>query len=211
MKNAQISPRELERRAQDDILVHNPTNLEFIQPFDRIAFKIPSIHEDKGYGEGNMVVPRYVAELYVKNMTDKILGEKQLNAVKEENERRIKNGMKVMDEYMGGEGDNFRRALRIDNESAREEVFAMLWQGVYREYGAGDLTLEQPLENRDNRTFEERMAEKYDKPVNVATPPAANPSQGNGTPPPESTEAVEPAPPATTDEAKNEVIAEVAA
>lgn len=202
MKNAQISPRERQRQALDEIMVHNPTNEEFRVAWDRVVFRIPPVTEDKGYGSGNEIVKRYIAENYVKHMTDKILGEKLLDAIQRENKKRVESGMKPMDKFMGGEEDAFAKQMGIGTEQKREEIFPILWKGVYKAYGFTDLDMIQDdNQERDDRSFEERMADKFDQPVQID-----NVSQ------PATTTALESSPEPQSDltqEAKNEAIADV--
>lgn len=199
MKNASISPRERQRQAQDLILVYNPTAEDHRQSWDRVIFVIPSKDRDMGYGNGLNAIPRYVAENYVKTMTDKILGEKLLEAIKEENDRRIKAGLKEMDKYMGGEMDNFAKQFGVNSESARTEVFPMLWKGIYKQYGAEDMMVTpQDEAPKDNRSLEERLADQYDFPAQTPQEPRMEESEPEA---PTEDELLE--------EKKNEAIADV--
>ena len=159
----QFNHREAQRKANDRILVFNPTEQDYTQRFDGIGFTIPNKNKDNGHGAGCAVVPRYVEQLYIKHMTDLILGGKQLDAIRDENKDRVSKGMKEMDKYIGGEGAMFAEKYKIDNDDQRTEIFKILYRGVVEEYGIDDVKVQNTgIKEYDPRSFEEKMEAELD-------------------------------------------------
>jgi hypothetical protein len=84
-------------------------------------------------GEAN--VPRYVRNLYVKKMTDKIIYTKTDKAVIAENEKRMEKGFSKMDLHT--EQPRMEGRLLKSLQGKREQIENILDRGVYREYGVG--------------------------------------------------------------------------
>lgn len=202
MATPQFNHREAQRKANDRILVFNPTETDYTQRFDGIGFLIPNKNKDNGHGNGLAVVPRYVSQLYIKHMTDLILGSQQLEAIRKENASRVEKGLKPMDKYMGGEQEEFAIKYKIDNEDARAEVFKLLYRGVVEEYGMDDIKTQQVgIKEYDPRSFEERMQDELD--ITAELPQNTR----NITSAPEDT--IPDLPDQTLEEKKNEVISDL--
>lgn len=129
--------RELERRSQDDVAVYNPTDDEHTEIFNRYAYRIPSRTQDKGYGKGIAILPRFVAENYIRNMTDKIIFREVQIGVDQENARRAKIGQSAMNKWE--EQPQFEVKLGIlMNPEKRLELQSILYKGIYKKFGDED-------------------------------------------------------------------------
>lgn len=143
--------QELERKAHDRIRVYNPTEEDFIVLWGGLTFEIPAKTKDLGHGKGQQILPRYIARNYVVKMTDRILGNRLVKAVKEANDLRASRGMSRMNHWE--ERDNFEAPFRTDNIEARDAIRPLLWLGIEEEFGgvvqtperARELTEEQKL------------------------------------------------------------------
>lgn len=141
--------RELERRSQDTIIVFNPTRQTRKVIWNRF------IHVVKPQEEA--VLPRYIAEKYVREMVDFLILDKNSERVKIENERRIRAGMKVMDAQ---EREVFD--WRTNNAELRKQYVPMVYRGVAEEYGK--YTESAPtLEQAPTTTTDEDIIGKIDR------------------------------------------------
>ena len=132
--------KEMQRRANDRIRVYNPTDEDFKVAWDTTGsggvWTVPARTKDRGRGLGQEVLPRYVAISYVKHMTDKILGERMVNAVRAEDQRRIANGMRPMEIY-GNTPESrevFEKKFKTDDMDSRAKILKILWVGIEEEY-----------------------------------------------------------------------------
>jgi hypothetical protein len=76
------------------------------------------------------VLPRYIAEKYVKETVDTLILDRNTERVTLENERRIKAGMKAMDAQ---EREVFD--WRTNNADLRKQFIPMVYKGIAEEYG----------------------------------------------------------------------------
>jgi hypothetical protein len=60
-----IDHRELERRSQDRLKVLNPTKQDHVVVWDGFVHKVPA--------GGDAIFPRYIAEKYMREATDRLL------------------------------------------------------------------------------------------------------------------------------------------
>lgn len=165
--------REMARKAQDRIRVYNPTDADYTIRWDGIGFVVPARLKDNGNGGGQSILPRYIAQNYVKHMTDKILGEKMITAIKSENLRRQGTGQASMNQWE--ERIQFDTQFRIDNPDARRMVLEILWLGIEEEYGMEDPVREQD-QAYDPRPVDEQILATMDRParrLDPATTPTA--------------------------------------
>lgn len=145
--------RELERRSQDTIIVYNPTRETRKVVWNRF------IHVVKPQEEA--VLPRYIAEKYVREMVDFLILDKNAERVTIENERRIKAGMKVMDAQ---EREVFD--WRTNNSELRKQYVPMVYRGVAEEYGK--YTESAPALEQAPKTFtDEDIIGKIDKDIEL--------------------------------------------
>lgn len=138
-RNATPEQLELQRRSQDRILVHNPTDKDHIERWDRsftnVAYTIPNKDKDNGRGLGNAVIPRYIAENYVRHMMDEILGGKLYDAIRQRNKELKEKGEAQMTKYMGGDEETYVFSLLSTKQQDMRDLIPTLWVRVDEEYG----------------------------------------------------------------------------
>lgn len=168
--------RELERRSNDTIRVRNITNEDFIVRWGGYAFIVPGKDRDRGQGKGEAVLPRYIATNYVKHMADKILQQELLDAVKNENKRRLESGMAAMNKWE--EEYVFSQPFNINNVDLRRKVIQQLWLGIEEEYGMDLQPDDLSSHKRDPRSPDEQILAELERPVKkqYADMPAPIPS-----------------------------------
>lgn len=151
--------QEKERRANDLIRVYNPTNADAVVEWDKKngtkLFRVPASTE--------VVLIRYIAEKYIREMFDKMVMSEAMNAVKEENERRIKSGMAILDKTLKtGEQEQFESQFYVGNDEKARRIIALLYMGVENEFGV-DQALGAQEQVQDNRPVFERAMENVQK------------------------------------------------
>ena len=117
--------RELLRKSLDECKVLNPTSENYTIYWDKFPHNVPA--------NGEAIFPRYIANKYMKEMTDKQLTFRSDENVRMENERRVKKGMALMDKHT--EQPAFEANFAINKPELREPILRTLWGGVIKEYG----------------------------------------------------------------------------
>lgn len=114
--------RELVRRSNDQVKVHNPWSEDREVIWDRFVHVVPA--------NGEAVLPRYIAEKFVRETTDFLIMDRNRVRVEKENKKRVKAGQKEMDPQ---ERETFD--LRTNNKDLRAEYVRTIYRGVVSEYG----------------------------------------------------------------------------
>lgn len=155
---------ELHRRSLDLIVVNNPLNDPYTVIWNTVeAHLIPAGNQDIGYGNGNNMVPRFVAEKYMKEMTDKILTMEIDQMVANENKKRLKEGKEEMAKYQGGA--QFIMEKKTDTPSDRERIMKSLFVRIEREYAMGSEQEMEPRTDSFERTSDDKL---FDSIMNVS-------------------------------------------
>src|SRR3990167_2853078 len=162
--------QELERRANDLLRVYNPTDTDYVVEWDRKngtkLFRVPRREE--------AVLPRYIAEKYIREMYDKMINDTAMEAIKKENERRIKVGMAVMDKTLRtGEQQQFESKFYMGNDDKAKEMVALLYVGLETEFGVDRII--QSQEKIDDRPVFEKAMESVVNEKNNPTPQKVEP------------------------------------
>lgn len=145
-KNTSPEQAERARRAQDRILVHNPTDQDFLEEWNRsqtngepyVRYVIPAAHKDGGRGLGNAIVPRFIAEKYIIDMCDHIINRDLYDAIQAENKNRTDAGQAPLKKYDSADGNDelgFARQYMADKNEKMKEIIVQLWVRVDEEYG----------------------------------------------------------------------------
>jgi len=143
-------------------MVHNPLSEPYPFKWDGFITLIPAVTQDKGYGKGNALLDRGLANKYVKEMTDLFLTKLLDDATNAENGRRIEKGMKEMTEYE--EQPVFETKFRINDPEKRKETLDTVWLGVYHEYGMDVPATPEDTMISDNRPIDEQLLDTMNKP-----------------------------------------------
>lgn len=169
MENIEYTPqqvtnlRELERRSQDEIRVYNYTSEDFQVSWDRYLWTIPNKDRDTGSGKGQAILPRYVAENYVKHFTDKVLSIVKDKAIADEQERRKEKGQELL-KVDSEDRLRYETQFRIDNPEKRRDIIKKIWLGIEREYGVDQIPdMAQP--NLDDRSLDQKLLAELEKPA----------------------------------------------
>ena len=157
-KVKELIRRELERKANDQIRVYNPTTEDFEVSWDTFLFNVPGKDKDAGYGPGMSVLPRYIALNYIKHMTDKILTKRADDHIGEINKKRKDQGQPALNPQ---EREIEETPYRTDNADSRKEIIVQLWKGVEREYGIETAPARKEVA-RDSRPIEEQVVEEIE-------------------------------------------------
>lgn len=114
--------RELERRSNDRVQVYNPTNKDISVLWNKFVHRVPA-------GQ-NAILPRYVAEKFVKETVDSMINQENEKKVEAENKHRVSSGQKVMDAQ-----ERLVFDLRTNNPEVRRKYISQVYRGVVEEYG----------------------------------------------------------------------------
>lgn len=133
--------REMYARSLDTIRVHNPTKEDIILNYDRMGpkrtkFEVPHARRDVGKGKGNQDLPRYLAEIFTKQVIEQLITEKS-----------EKEWDKVKDKYRIEERSQYeeRYAIRTNNPEEWKKYIKNVWLGVVDKYGGE--ALPDPVDN----------------------------------------------------------------
>ena len=128
-QKAALAHRELERRANDEIKIFNPTGNDYVIRYGGYMWTVKKGNE--------MIVPRYIANHYIKHMTDALILEESARVVEREKKK-----------YRGNfwPGEEERIALRTNNPELRKKYIKALWLGVVRKFGMDEVP--ESIENK---------------------------------------------------------------
>ena len=147
---------EMERRANDLLIVYNPLSEDYIVYWDKAhgakRWRIPAQKDE--------VVPRYIARKYFFEMISKITMSKANQAVIKANEDRIKKGMAAMTKHE--EQFSFEMPMLTLSEEDYKKLLAILYKGIYQEYGIDREAAEEEKVTTDRRPVFDRALEKIE-------------------------------------------------
>ena len=138
--------REMYARSLDTIRVHNPTDKDVILNYDRMGTKkqrveIPHARRDIGKGKGNQDLPRYLAEIFTKQIVEQLI-----TAKSEKEWNKIKQNYRIDERPQYEE----RYAIRTNNPGEWKEIMPKVWLGVVSKYGGE--ALPDPAEKPEPKT-----------------------------------------------------------
>jgi hypothetical protein len=153
--------REMARKANDEILIYNPTHEIFQIRYGGYIHTVPEAKHDIGYGPGCIVVARYLALHYCKHMIDKLITEES-NRIVADAKRKYR-GTRWPEEEL-------RVALRTSNPELRKKYLLKIWKGVKRRFGLDETPVETGTKSEDVRPVDEQLIETLEKEINKPTP-----------------------------------------
>lgn len=157
--------REMYRKSMDSIRVYNPTQKDFVVEWDGFKHIVPSSKKDVGFGSGQKVFARYLANKYAKDMKDHLINtknEEEVKAMIEDAPRDLRA------KY---ESDPYERRVlydrvpRTDDPKRIKEIFEVIWMGVEERYGMDQAEADENDGKIDTRTIEEQMLAELDNPA----------------------------------------------
>jgi hypothetical protein len=161
---------EMERSSQDRLLVHNILDKPMkCQWGPSMTWELPSSKQDRGYGPGNFVVPRYIARKVCQEIIDEYYNLLQDGDIKAENARRAKAGQLPMTKWAMGEQENFQQQAGHYSRSEEEDnkLRAEIIIGVVEKYGLDTVTIQEKPEKPSLKNAHEVFFEKMNKKVNL--------------------------------------------
>lgn len=145
--------RELHRKSLDSIIVKNPTNEDITVIWDKFRHVVPANSERS--------FPRYIAMKYIREVTDKLIYQKEEDHVAEQNKKRLKRGNPPLT-AQEREQQALQYGIHLRNEELRKEIFNTLYGGISEEYGVDLPPTDQDKPKKDIRTFEEKMLDEME-------------------------------------------------
>jgi len=122
LKKAELIRREAERKSNDEIKVHNPTDQDYYVKEGGYNWKVPA--------QGDLICTRHLAMMYITHMIDKMILDESKEIV--EKARKKYNGP-----FWPAEEE--RIALRTNNPDLRKKYLPQLWKGVVRKFGLDEM------------------------------------------------------------------------
>ncbi len=125
-----VDTRERIRKSFDKIRVNNPFDVPYSTGWDGFHHVVPA--------HGYAILDRFLAEKWLEEMCKRLITEDADRAVKAENERRVRNGMAIMDKTRKtGEQYEFETPFYANWTSRFSEVIKKykLYGGIEQEYG----------------------------------------------------------------------------
>lgn len=161
---------EMERASQDRLLIHNILTKPIkCQWGPSMSWEIPGSKQDRGYGPGNFVVPRYIARKACEEIINEYFNTKHDTEVQAENDRRAKNGQLPMTKWAMGEQEAWQR--QAGHYSRSEEDIAQLREeiilGVVEQYGIDTVTIAEKQEKKSLKNPNDVFFEKMNKKINL--------------------------------------------
>jgi len=164
---------ELERRSQDLLRVHNPTDKDYVIEWDRKnGTKVFRVRAND-----DAVLIRYIAEKYIREMYEHLVISKADQAVVDRNEKRIEKGLDAMNKYR--EQERFETPLLNKSVKDQTDILATLYVGVENEYGI-DHELQETIEDNTPQTFEDVLKGVQESKGKVSAPPIFENESGVG-------------------------------
>jgi hypothetical protein len=158
--------RELYRKSMDRIRVFNPTESDFVVLWgtEKYKYVFPNKNKDTGWGKGQRVIERYIAEKYARDMKDFIINRMADNDLKSTIERMEKAGV---DNYLWKANESFAQSgkYKTDNPVLIKEIYEQVWLGVEEEFGMDttEPTDDGQAPTGDTRTVEEQVLSTMNK------------------------------------------------
>jgi hypothetical protein len=118
--------RELYRRSNDQLRVHNPLDVPFQVTYDGFVHVIPA--------KSDHILPRYIATVYFSRILDHLINSEEQHAVEVENQKRLKKGLKLMDPQER-EAFDVSNKLTTNNPDKRRSYMAQVYKGIEQEFG----------------------------------------------------------------------------
>lgn len=129
--------KELYRKSLDDIRVYNPTKEDRVVVYAGFNHVVPA--------EKEHVLPRYIANKYVREYVDEMINRDENEKVEEENKQRAENGNPPISPQER-ETLALRYGLHHRNKELREKYIKQVYKGIDKEYGLDMVTQSQTQE-----------------------------------------------------------------
>ncbi len=155
-QNPDAYKKELERRSMDSIRVFNPTDTDYYVEWDGYKHRVPGKNKDEGIGKGMRVLPRYIAEKYVREMKNLLINQMNDKRLADIKEKLQKAGTADIVWNANTELER-QHDVRTDNPELVKKYYEICWLGVEQEYGMDEVTAPQALPRESYTHSEEDM------------------------------------------------------
>lgn len=165
-EKSEMIKREMYRTSLDSIRVYNPTDKDYAVIWDKFKHIIPAKDKDTGYGKGQKVVPRYIANKYVREMKNKMIYESADVRVQELISRATED-MKIKYQSDAFERQKlYEMTPSISDPKEIERIYDILWLGIEEKFGIDDAEDEIPNDGKiDTRPIEDQILERMERPA----------------------------------------------
>lgn len=156
--------REMYRKSMDSIRVYNPTQKDFVVEWDGFKHIVPSSKKDMGFGRGQRILSRYLAEKYARDMKDHLINTKnneEITKLIDDQPRELRAKYET-DPYE--RQALWNRLPRTDDPKKIKEIYEVIWMGVEERYGLDQAETDENDGRIDPRTIEEQVLASLEKP-----------------------------------------------
>jgi hypothetical protein len=162
---AEAVKREMYRKSQDLIRVYNPTSEDYTLDWDKFKHIVPHKDKDMGWGKGQRVMYRYLAEKYVREIKNKLINEMADGSVQKmlEGMAEVSRTEFLADPYM--KQKLYDKAPRTDNTELIRKIYKICWLGVEEEFGLIDTPEVEGDGVVDRRPIEEQILDEMERPA----------------------------------------------
>jgi len=154
MSSKDIFHRELQRRANDEIKIYNPTDADYPIRYNGYVWTVKAMQD--------LIVPRYIAMHYLKHMTDALILKESAELVEREKKK-----------YRGNfwHGEEERIALRTNNPELRKKYIKVLWKGIVRKFGMDEISAEAEAKEDSSIPQDEQILEELETQAELVQEP----------------------------------------
>lgn len=156
--------RELYRKSMDRIRVYNPTDKDFtiVWGTEKYKFVVPNRNKDSGWGKGQAVLERYLAEKYARDMKNLLIHKMADDALAETTKKLEAAGV---DSYLWKANESFAQSgkYKTDNPDLIKQIYNEIWLGVEEEYGLDTIEDADQGYASDLRPVEEQILSTLDR------------------------------------------------
>lgn len=156
----ELSRREMARKSRDLIRVFNPTKYPFRFTWDSYPITIPA--------EGYKDIERYLAEVYLRKMSQKLIGEQMMKQGAELLALREKQFGKTFTDKYEENKEVWDRVPKINDPKLIDEISKIVIIGLFEEYGVEDVPERGEILEKQETPYDEaykRMDHKILEPI----------------------------------------------
>lgn len=156
--------RELYRKSMDRIRVYNPTDKDYtiVWGTEKYKFVVPNKNKDTGWGKGQLVIERYLAEKYARDMKNLLIHKMADDALDAMTKKLEAAGV---DNFLWKANESFTQSgkYKTDNPELIKQIYEEIWLGVEEEYGLDTVEDDDSGYRSDLRPVEEQILSTLDR------------------------------------------------
>lgn len=151
--------REMYRVSQDDCMVFNPTDEDFIIEWEEWKIPVPNQNKDIGWGKGKREVKRYLADWYCRHMKNLLINKMGEKEAIEMLQKRANEGKETYTDKYVENNEIWNKVPRTNDPKLMGQIYPTLFLGVVREFG-NEYNTGDEMPAYDDRTPEEKVMEQ---------------------------------------------------